>query len=244
MRNGSRGSPEQVHLASSDIRQPLVALDDERIEPADDHPAGGCTGSTVGHAPLTTALLAAVAALIGACAIGFVVAYFDDTLKSPDDVQALTGLPTLGVITRMKPGRGEEVDRLETLRQPRSAVAESYRVLRTNVEFASIDDPIRTLLVTSASEAEGKSVTAANLAIVFAQNGRKVLLIDADLRRPGIHTLFSASNVNGLTTVLRGKLETEAVSLPTAQENLSILTTGPLPPNPANSSGRNECVAW
>ena len=190
-----------------------------------------------GARPLTTALLAAVAALIGACAIGFVLAYFDDTLKRPDDVSALTGLPTLGVITRMKPGRGQEVDRLEALRQPRSAIAESYRALRTNVEFASIDEPIRTLLVTSASESEGKSVTAANLAIVFAQNGRRVLLIDADLRRPGIHTLFSASNVNGLTTVLRGKLETEAVSQPTGQENLSILTTGPLPPNPAELLG-------
>ena len=131
--------------------------------------------------------------MIGACAIGFVLAYFDDTLKSPDDVSALLGLPTLGVITRMRPGRGQEVDRLEALRQPRSAIAESYRALRTNVEFASIDDPIRTLLVTSASESEGKSVTAANLAIVFAQNGRRVLLIDADPRRPGIHTLFSAS---------------------------------------------------
>ena len=189
-----------------------------------------------GPRPLTTALLAAVAALIGACAIGFVLAYFDDTLKSPDDVRALLGLPTLGVISRMKPGRGEE-DRLEALRQPRSAVAESYRALRTNVEFASIDDPIRTLLVTSASESEGKSVTAANLAIVFAQNGRRVLLVDADLRRPGVDTLFRVSNVNGLTTVLRGKLETEAVSQPTAQENLSILTTGPLPPNPAELLG-------
>ena len=191
-----------------------------------------------GPRPVMTALLAAVAGLIGACAIGFVLAYFDDSLKSPDDLHALIGLPTLGVITRMKPVRGErEMDRLETLRQPRSTVAESYRALRTNVEFASIDDPIRTLLVTSASEAEGKSVTAANLAIVFAQNGRRVLLIDADLRRPGIDTLFNASNVNGLTTVLRGKLETEAVSQPTAQENLSILTTGPLPPNPAELLG-------
>jgi non-specific protein-tyrosine kinase len=188
--------------------------------------------------PLLTAVLAAVAALIAACAIGFVLAYFDDTVKSPDDLRAVLGLPTLGVIARMRPVRAEvEGERLESLRQPRSAVAESYRALRTNVEFASIDDPIQTLLVTSASESEGKSVTAANLAIVFAQNGRRVLLVDADLRRPGIHQLFGTSNVNGLTSVLRGKLEEETVRFPTAQENLSILTSGPLPPNPAELLG-------
>jgi tyrosine-protein kinase len=191
--------------------------------------------------PLMTAILAAVAALIGACAIGFVLAYFDDTIKSSDDLRALLGLPTLGVITRMKPLRVDtEADRLEALRQPRSSVAESYRTLRTNVEFASIDEPIKTLLVTSASESEGKTVTAANLAIVFAQNGRRVLLVDADLRRPGVHELFAASNVNGLTSVLRGKVEEGAVSKPTPQENLSILTSGPLPPNPAELLGSHR----
>jgi non-specific protein-tyrosine kinase len=188
--------------------------------------------------PLMTAALAAVAALIGACAIGFVLAYFDDTLKRPEDLRDLIGLPTLGVISRMKPVRvDKEAERLETLRQPRSSVAESYRALRTNVEFASIDEPIKTLLVTSASESEGKSVTAANLAIVFAQNGRRVLLVDADLRRPGIHELFGVSNVNGLTSVLRGTVEEEEVSRSTLQENLSILTSGPLPPNPAELLG-------
>ena len=106
------------------------------------------------------------------------------------------------------------------------------------MEFSAVDKPIQTLLVTSAVPGEGKTVTAANLAVVFAQAGRRVLLVDADMRKPGVHIIFDLPNAHGLTTVLRGAdVSLDAIAQPTEQENLRILTTGPLPPNPAELAG-------
>jgi capsular exopolysaccharide synthesis family protein len=117
-------------------------------------------------------------------------------------------------------------------------VAEAYRTLRTNVEFSAVDRPIKTLLVTSAVPGEGKTVTAANLAVVFAQAGRRVLLVDADLRKPGVHIIFDLPNAHGLTTLLRDpSVSLDSIVQSTEQENLRILTTGPLPPNPAELAG-------
>jgi non-specific protein-tyrosine kinase len=128
--------------------------------------------------------------------------------------------------------------RLAALRHPRSGVAEAYRTLRTNIDFASVDAPIRSLLVTSSVPGEGKTVTAANLAVVFARAGRQVLLVDADLRKPGIHLIFDLPNAHGLTTLLRSdEVGLDAIAHESKQENLRILTTGPLPPNPAELLG-------
>jgi capsular exopolysaccharide synthesis family protein len=128
--------------------------------------------------------------------------------------------------------------RLATLLHPHSSAAEAYRTLRTNVEFASIDQPLRTLLVTSALPSEGKTVTTANLAIVYAQNDRHVLLVDADLRRPGIHEIFELSNSQGLTTLLRSDASTLGeVAKHTENDNLDVLTTGPVPANPGELLG-------
>ena len=142
--------------------------------------------------PLVNTLLAAVLGLLLVMAIIVIATYFDDSVKTTEDVEEATGLPTLGAIPRMPGGRGRsEIYQLATLLYPRSAAAEAYRTVRTNLEFASVDEPIQSLLVTSAGPGEGKSVTAANLAIAFAQAGRKVLLVDADLRKPGVHALFN-----------------------------------------------------
>jgi capsular exopolysaccharide synthesis family protein len=117
-------------------------------------------------------------------------------------------------------------------------VAEAYRTLRTNVEFSSVDAPIRTLLVTSSVTGEGKTVTAANLAVVFAQSGRRTLLVDADLRKPGTHIIFDLPNAHGLTTLLRSSdASLNSLAQSTEQENLRVLTTGPIPPNPAELVG-------
>ena len=144
-------------------------------------------------------------------------------------------MPTLGEIVRLKGGRGRpEMYRLVTLLYPRSPAAEAFRTLRTNLEFASVDAPIKTLLVTSSVPLEGKTVTAANLAVVFAQGGRRVLLVDADLRRPAVERLFALPNQYGLTTLVRGgDAKIESTVQATDQENLFVLSTGPLPPNPA-----------
>jgi non-specific protein-tyrosine kinase len=188
---------------------------------------------------LLNTLLAAVAGLLLAAAIAALVEYLDDRVKDPEAVQEVAGLSTLGTVARMRiPRERDEFYRLTTLLYPRSANAEAYRTLRTNIEFASVDAPIHTLLVTSARAHEGKTVTAANLAIAFAQEGRRTILVDADLRRPGVDDIFVLPKERGLTTLLREEGATvEEIAHPTEQDNLRVITTGPLPPNPAELLG-------
>jgi non-specific protein-tyrosine kinase len=195
--------------------------------------------SPVSPRPLLYTLLAAIVGLLIGTAIAFVVEYLDDTVRDAGTVEEVAGLSTLGIIASMKGNRVRgEMYRLAALLFPRSSVAEAYRTLRTNIEFASVDAPIQTLLVTSSTSSEGKTVTAANLAIVFAQAGRRVLLVDADLRKPGVHLIFDLPNSQGLTTLLRSDdLNLDRIAQATEQENLRILTTGPLPPNPAELLG-------
>jgi polysaccharide biosynthesis transport protein len=189
--------------------------------------------------PFLNTLLAAILGLLVAAGVAFTAEYLDDAVKDSDAVQEVAGLSTLGTVAQMKSERGRsEIYRLAALLYPRSGVAEAYRRLRTNIEFASVDAPIRTLLVTSSVPGEGKTTTAANLAVVFAQAGRRVLLVDADLRKPGIHVVFDLPNAHGLTTLLRSdEVSLDAIAHATEQENLRVLTTGPLPPNPAELLG-------
>lgn len=189
--------------------------------------------------PLFTALLAGVVAFLIVSALIFVIEYLDDAIKEPDEVEEAIGLPTLASIERMTGSSDRaEIYRLAALLYPRSTAAEAYRGLRTNIEFAALDLQVRTLLVTSAVPSEGKTVTAANLAVVFAQGGRRVLLVDADLRKPGVHDMFALANDVGLTDLLRGEgLTLTALARPTEQKNLEILTAGRHPPNPAELLG-------
>lgn len=123
---------------------------------------------------------------------------------------------------------------LITIHHPRSPVAEAYRILRTNLEFSGLDRPLRILLVTSPGPEEGKSTVLANLGVVIAQAGKKVILADCDLRRPYLHELFGLPGNVGLTTMI---VDEEAMKNPplldTGVENLLLLPSGPLPPNPA-----------
>ena len=189
--------------------------------------------------PLLNALLAAILGLVVATGFALLADYIDDSVKDPGAVQELVGLSTLGTIALMRGDRrGPELYRLVALLHPRSAVAEAYRTLRSNVEFASVDRPLRTLLVTSSAPGEGKTVTAANLAAVFAQAGRTVLLVDADLRKPGVHQVFDVPNDGlGLTSLLKEDIPIDRVARQTEQERLRIVPAGPLPPNPAELLG-------
>jgi non-specific protein-tyrosine kinase len=193
---------------------------------------------------LLNTLLAGALALLVVAGIAFLSEQLDDTIKDADGVQEAVGLSTLGTIARMRVARGrKEIYQVVTLLYPRSSISEAYRTLRVNVEFAALDSSIRTLLVTSTTPGEGKSVTSANLAVAFAQAGTRVLLVDADLRKPGVHKLFDLPNMHGLTTMLRGDTVPEVLSQPTEQGNLSILTTGPLPANPAELLGSHRMQA-
>ncbi|WP_265605956.1 CpsD/CapB family tyrosine-protein kinase [Bacillus velezensis] len=115
----------------------------------------------------------------------------------------------------------------------KSLVAEQYRTIRTNIEFSSVQTHLRSILVTSSVPGEGKSFSAANLAAVFAQRGKKVLLVDADLRKPTIHETYQLENVQGLTNVLVGNASLGETVQKTLIDNLYVLTSGPTPPNPA-----------
>lgn len=128
-------------------------------------------------------------------------------------------------------------DEVVTIAAPRSPAAEAYRVLRTNMQFASLDRPLRTLLVASAGPGEGAPAVAANLAVVFAQSDRRVALVDADLRQPTLHDLFGVENRGGLTAaVLDDQVENPVLSA-TSVEGLGLLVAGALPPNPADVLG-------
>ncbi|WP_432806620.1 CpsD/CapB family tyrosine-protein kinase [Mesobacillus maritimus] len=127
--------------------------------------------------------------------------------------------------------------KLVTSIDPKSPISEQYRTVRTNIQFSAVDEDIETIMVTSAGPMEGKSTTAANLAVVFAQQEKKVLLVDADLRKPTMHYTFNQTNTFGLTTVLAGQMTLNEVVEPTDVFNLSVLTSGPIPPNPAELMG-------
>jgi protein-tyrosine kinase len=127
---------------------------------------------------------------------------------------------------------------LVTISNPRSPAAEAYRTLRTNLEFSGLDKPLRSMVVTSAGPDEGKSTTLANLAVALAQAGKRVILVDCDLRRPSLHQIFNVRNNLGVTDLMRDEA---LMANPPLQDmpvaNLKLLTSGQLPPNPAELLG-------
>jgi capsular exopolysaccharide synthesis family protein len=142
------------------------------------------------------------------------------------------GVHTLAGISRIPTDGFRES--LVTAHHPRSPISESYRVLRTSLQFSSLGTPLRSIVVTSPSPVEGKSTTAANLAVVMAQEGRAVVLVDADLRRPVLHRIFELGNKSGLSNLLLQEgPELDGFLQHTGVDNLRVLSTGPLPPNPS-----------
>jgi capsular exopolysaccharide synthesis family protein len=120
-----------------------------------------------------------------------------------------------------------------TMLDSKSPISEQYRTIRTNIQYSSVDQEVKTIMVTSSGPGEGKSTTVANLAVVFAQQGKKVLLVDADLRKPTVHYTFNQTNTFGLTSVLTKQMDLEKAICETEGKNLYVLTSGPIPPNPA-----------
>ena len=199
------------------------------VEPATPNytPIGPQTSTNILLAGTIGALLAVGAILL--------LEYLDDTVKSGEEIAELTGLPFLGLIPRV---REKVTEQLLTQREPRSAFAECFRTLRTNLQFSGFDHPLRTILVTSPQPTEGKSTVVANLGVVLAQAGRRVIVVDTDLRRPILHHIFGQENNWGLTGTLFGEGDrTDDGLLTTEVENLRFLPSGPLPPNPSEVLG-------
>ncbi len=177
-------------------------------------------------------MLGGLAGILLAGVAVFLLEYLDDTIKTPEEVERMFGLTVLGYVTEVSNSERSQ-GLLSVAKQPRSPVAEAFRSLRTNLEFSGIDQPLRTILVTSAGPGEGKSTVAVNLASIISQNGKRVTLLDADMRRPTIHRFFDFSNRIGLTDVFRSRLEVKDVLQPVEQDsNINVITTGSLPPNP------------
>lgn len=191
--------------------------------------------------------LGGILGLLLAGGFAFANEYMDDTLRSPEEVSEILHLPVLGYIGDMDQPRLKDDKKRNlpyVLAQPRSPVTEAFRSLRANLEFTNLERPIKTLLITSSTLSEGKTTIATNLAVVMSQLGRRVILIDADLRRPRVHRALGISNVVGLSDVLRNHATIKEVAQPWGNSNLVVITSGSLPPNPAEvlSSDRMQEV--
>lgn len=138
------------------------------------------------------------------------------------------------MFNRKKTAHSEKLNSLITLIKPSSIISEEFRTLRTNIQFSMVDKQLSTLMFTSAAPGEGKTTVASNVAIVFASQGKRVLLIDADMRNPSVHRLFNFVNHRGLTNLLtENKTSIQDVAHRTTKKNLFVLTCGLIPPNPS-----------
>jgi capsular exopolysaccharide synthesis family protein len=179
-------------------------------------------------------ILAGVFSLLGGIGLAFLLEYLDDTIKTHEDIEKFIKLPVLGVVPSVKTD-SKNVEDMDLLvqRKPRSNVSEAYRSIRTSLLYTSPNqkEP-KAFVVTSAGPREGKTTTAINLSIALAHAGKKVLVVDSDLRKPRVHKTFGIDGSKGLTNYLVGQDGMEDLIVKSEIENLSILPSGPIPPNP------------
>jgi len=185
-------------------------------------------------------MLGGVIGLMITAGLAFLIEYMDNTLRTPEDIEHILNLPVIGYIAEMHPAKNSE-EYLYVARQPRSPVSEAFRSLRVNLEYAGVDKPLETILITSPGPSEGKTTIAANLAAIIAQGGKTSLLLDADMRRPRIHKLLGASNRVGLSNLFREQLDIKKVLINwNGTKGMSVITSGSIPPNPTELLGSDR----
>ena len=173
-------------------------------------------------------LVAFAVGLMGAFGLVFLLEYLDRTIKDPQEVQKQFDLPVIGVVPHV------EGNKLFAMSDPRSPPAEAFRTLRTNIQYSSVDKPIKSILITGANPFCGKSTMSSNLGVTLAQSGALVLLVDADMRRPMLHKMFNISSEPGLSSLIfNEELEINDVVRKSEHENLLVMPSGPIPPYPA-----------
>jgi non-specific protein-tyrosine kinase len=210
---------EQIRLAEAQTTNTIVQVEPAVLEPYAVRPK-----------IMQNTVLAGLAGLLLALAFVLVLDYLDDTIKDPEDLSRRVRLPILATIGQHTQVYGEVI----TQNTPRSPVSEAFRRLRTNVQYAAVDTPLRRLVVTSALPEDGKTTIVSNLAVVLAQSGQRVTLVDADMRRPRVHKQFGLANNRGLSSLFaKNHLGPEAFIYTAKTENLEILPCGEIPPNPA-----------
>jgi succinoglycan biosynthesis transport protein ExoP len=201
------------------------------IEPA------GLPRSPIGPNRLVSILLAAGIGFVLAAAAAYLLDYLDDTVKLPEDLGRITNYPIVGYLSDW----GDQVGiRVFVADNPRHPVVEGYRTLRTNLEYTNVDEEVKTIFVASADTEDGKSSVASNLAVVLSQAEKKVILVDADLRKPNIHTFFGLPNDYGLSEIFRGKLTVDSAIKEWNGGQLSIITAGDPPPNSSELLGSKK----
>jgi capsular exopolysaccharide synthesis family protein len=194
-------------------------------------------GGPITPRPMRNMLIAFVLGLCGGIGLAFFVEYLDQSIKNPEEAEAKLGLSVLGMIPLITTTENP----IETLvlKDPRSPFTENYKAIRTALLLSAADQPPKRLLVTSAQPGEGKTVTAINLATAIALSEYKVLLVDADLRKPRIHKALDLQNVKGLSTYLAGASDMDIIQSGPVP-NLHIISSGPVPPNPSELLSSNR----
>ena len=180
-------------------------------------------------------LLALFVSIFGTIAVVFVVYYFDDTVKLTDNLEEEIGMPVVAKVFKSDIG-SKNNRKVELLAQkyPKSVVSESIKTLRTNLQFSSVDEDIKTILITSSIPGEGKSFISANLAISFAQTDKKVLIVDCDMRKGRQHRIFKLSNSKGLSNLLIDDMTNYKDYInKTSVPGVHVITRGTVPPNPS-----------
>lgn len=210
---------EQVRLAEAQTTSNVI-----QAEPA------SVPTRPVRPQPFQNTIIASAVGLVLAIGIALLIETIDDSIKGPEDVTRNTGIAVLGVISK----HSEDGNRPISISQPRSPVSEAFRALRTNIQFAAVDREIRTVLITSPSPTEGKTTISINLAAVLAQSGKRVALVDGDLRRPKLHKRLGLPNRAGLSSLfVQSHMYLDGSLQKTETPNLWVVTSGDLPPNPA-----------
>ena len=180
-------------------------------------------------------LLSIIVGLFGGIGLAFFFEYLDNTIKGHEDAELRLGIPVLGTVPLLET-KNETIEDI-ILKEPQSVYAESYKTIRTGILLSYASKPPQNILVTSMGPAEGKTVTSVNLAITIARSGYSVLLIDSDLRKPRIHSIFRLNNLSGLSTYLAGASPDIDTIYKNPVNNLTVIPAGPVPPNPSELLG-------
>jgi capsular exopolysaccharide synthesis family protein len=244
---GSQGLSAELEIATGTYTRLAQKLEElrvnEQLELGSGRVVSRATPSPdpVSPKPVKNAILGLIVGIVLGLGLAFLMEYLDNSIKSTADAEAAYGAPVLGHIPAERTAKGEKRQRSIVLR-PGGAAAEAYRVLRNNLNFVNFQHDIKTLLITSSAPGEGKSTVAANLATALVQAGATVALVNCDFRRPVTDEFFEVNNMIGLSDVLLGRSALGA-SLQLAEENLSILNSGSMPPNPSELLGSEKMAA-